>query len=69
MLRCLRAEIELLGETGQPVAVLFSGELIVVRVKVRFCQAVARPVVGLLLRSPFGMNVSSNSAELDRPSA
>lgn len=64
-----RAEIlglELLGETGQPAAVLRSGELAVVRVQVRFRQAVADPVVGLLLRSRAGMNVYGTNTELER---
>src|ERR1039458_1146655 len=55
-----RAEVvklELLGESGQPTAVLRSGELAVARVTVRFHEAVADPVVGLMIRSRAGMNV------------
>jgi len=64
-----RAEVlhlELIGETGQPAAVLQSGELTVVRVTVRFRQAVADPVVGMLLRSRAGMNVYGTNTELER---
>ena len=55
-----RAEItglELIGESGQPTVVARSGELVVARVRVRFHQQVADPVVGLMIRSRAGMNV------------
>ncbi len=63
-----RAEIsklELVGEMGQPTAVLRSGELAVARVTVRFLDAVADPVVGLLIRSRAGMNVYGTNTELE----
>jgi lipopolysaccharide transport system ATP-binding protein len=63
-----RAEVvklELLGEAGQPTAVLRSGELAVARVTVRFREAVADPVVGLLIRSRAGMNVYGTNTELE----
>ena len=63
-----RAEVvslELLGESGQPAAVLRSGEQTVVRVTVRFRQAVADPVVGLMIRSRAGMNVYGTNTELE----
>jgi homopolymeric O-antigen transport system ATP-binding protein len=64
-----RAEIvalELLGESGQPAAVLRSGELGMVRVTVRFREPVADPVVGLMIRSRAGMNVYGTNTELER---
>jgi len=63
-----RAEVvklELLGEAGQPTAVLRSGELAVARVAVRFRDAVADPVVGLMIRSRAGMNVYGTNTELE----
>jgi lipopolysaccharide transport system ATP-binding protein len=58
-------KLELLGEAGQPTAVLRSGELTVARVTVRFREAVADPVVGLLIRSRAGMNVYGTNTELE----
>jgi len=63
-----RAEIEkleLLGESGQPSAVLRSGELAVASVTVRFRDRVADPVVGLMIRSRAGMNVYGTNTELE----
>jgi lipopolysaccharide transport system ATP-binding protein len=63
-----RAEVvkmELLGESGQPTAVLRSGELAIARVTVLFRAAVADPVVGLLIRSRAGMNVYGTNTELE----
>jgi ABC-type thiamine transport system ATPase subunit len=63
-----RAEIaglELLGESGQPTSVVRSGELAVARVTLRFRDAVAEPVVGLMIRSRAGMNVYGTNTELE----
>jgi len=64
-----RAEVvklELLGESGQPAAVLRSGEMATARVTVRFREAVADPVVGILIRSRAGVNVYGTNTELER---
>ncbi len=63
-----RAEVvklELIGESGQPAAVLRSGELAVVRVMVRFQEPLADPVIGLMIRSRAGMNVYGTNTELE----
>jgi lipopolysaccharide transport system ATP-binding protein len=63
-----RAEIvklELLGESGQPAGVLRSGELAAVHLTVRFHQAVADPVIGLMIRTRVGMNVYGTNTELE----
>lgn len=63
-----RAEVvklQLLGESGEPTAILRSGELAVAHVTVRFLDAVADPVVGLLIRSRAGMNVYGTNTELE----
>jgi len=59
------AKLELLGESGQPAAVLRSGEVAAVRVMVRFQGNVADPVVGLMIRSRAGMNVYGTNTELE----
>src|ERR1019366_4165989 len=55
-----RAEIlrvETVGENGKPTMVWRSGERAVVRVAVRFHEAVADPVVGIMIRTRIGLNV------------
>ncbi len=58
-------KLELLGESGQPSAVVRSGELAVARMTLRFREAVADPVVGLMIRSRAGMNVYGTNTELE----
>ncbi|MGA2131036.1 MAG: Wzt carbohydrate-binding domain-containing protein [Bryobacteraceae bacterium] len=58
-------KLELLGELGQPSSVVRSGELAVARVMLRFQDAVASPVVGLMIRSRAGMNVYGTNTELE----
>jgi lipopolysaccharide transport system ATP-binding protein len=64
-----RAEIlrvELIGEEGRPTSVWRSGELAVVRVTVKFHEAVEDPVVGILIRSRIGLNVYGTNTELEK---
>jgi len=58
--------IETLGENGAPTMVWRSGELAVVRVTVRFRDAVADPVVGMMIRTRIGLNVYGTNTELER---
>jgi homopolymeric O-antigen transport system ATP-binding protein len=58
--------VEIDGQDGKPTGVLRSGEAAVVRVSVRFQQAVAEPVVGILIRSRIGLNVYGTNTELER---
>jgi lipopolysaccharide transport system ATP-binding protein len=58
--------IELLGEAGQPTTVWRSGELAVVRIRIRFRDAVADPVVGMMIRTRIGLNVYGTNTELER---
>ena len=63
-----RAEVlrvETLGENGRPTLVWRSGELAVVRVGVRFHEAVADPVIGILIRTRIGLNVYGTNTELE----
>jgi hypothetical protein len=58
--------IETLGENGCPTMVWRSGELAVVRVTVRFRDAVADPVIGMMIRTRIGLNVYGTNTELER---
>ncbi len=57
--------LELLGESGRPSGVVRSGELVVVRVTLRMENAVADPVVGMMIRSRAGLNVYGTNTELE----
>jgi energy-coupling factor transporter ATP-binding protein EcfA2 len=64
-----RAEIlgvEINGEDGKPTSVLRSGEPALVRVSVKFQQAVTDPVVGILIRTRIGLNVYGTNTELEK---
>jgi len=64
-----RAEVlgvEMIGEDGRPTAVWRSGELAVVKVRVRFREAVADPVIGMMIRTAIGLNVYGTNTELER---
>jgi energy-coupling factor transporter ATP-binding protein EcfA2 len=64
-----RAEVlrvDTIGEDGRPTMVWRSGELVVVRVVVNFREAVADPVVGIMIRTRIGLNVYGTNTELER---
>ena len=64
-----RAEIlrvETVGESGKPTMVWRCGERAVVRVAVRFREAVADPVVGIMIRTRIGLNVYGTNTELEQ---
>jgi lipopolysaccharide transport system ATP-binding protein len=64
-----RAEIlsvETIGENGCPTIVWRSGELAAVKVRVRFRDAVADPVIGIMIRTRIGLNVYGTNTELER---
>ena len=64
-----RAEIlrvETLGEASQPTMVWRSGELVTVRVSVKFQGPVEDPVIGILIRTRIGLNVYGTNTELER---
>jgi lipopolysaccharide transport system ATP-binding protein len=63
-----RAEVlavETIGENGSPTMVWRSGELAVVKVRVRFHADVADPVVGIMIRTRIGLNVYGTNTELE----
>ncbi len=64
-----RAEIlrvETIGDSGKPTMVWRSGERAVVKVAVRFHEAVADPVVGIMIRTRIGLNVYGTNTELEQ---
>lgn len=58
--------IDILGEDGRPTATVRSGEPITVAVKLRFREAVANPVAGLLIRNRVGVSVYGTNTELEQ---
>ena len=63
-----RAEVlrvETLGANGRPTLVWRSGEIVAVRVVVRFREEVADPVVGMMIRTRIGLNVYGTNTELE----
>lgn len=58
--------IETVGENGQPTLVLRSGELALVRVTIRFRQAVEDPVAGMMIRTRVGLSVYGTNTELEK---
>jgi lipopolysaccharide transport system ATP-binding protein len=60
------ASIQTIGEDGRPTIVWRSGELAVVKTTVRFREAVADPVVGMMIRTLVGLNVYGTNTELER---
>jgi lipopolysaccharide transport system ATP-binding protein len=64
-----RAEVvrvETVGENGKPTMVWRSGERAVVKVAVRFREAVSDPVVGIMIRTRIGLNVYGTNTELEQ---
>src|ERR1700683_1025632 len=64
-----RAEVisvESLGDGGKPTIVWKSGEMVSVRVEVRYHDAVENPVLGLLIRTQIGFEVYGTNTELER---
>ena len=58
--------IETLGSKGEPTIVWKSGEMVSVRATVRFHEAVAEPVLGMLIRTQIGFEVYGTNTELER---
>ncbi len=57
--------IETIGANGRPTIVWRSGEIVTVRVAVRFRHAVDDPVVGMMIRTRIGLNVYGTNTELE----
>ncbi|HUK14948.1 MAG TPA: Wzt carbohydrate-binding domain-containing protein [Bryobacteraceae bacterium] len=64
-----RAEIvalEMLAADGRPSLVLRSGEPVTARVTVRYREAVAEPVIGIMIRTRVGFEVYGTNTELEK---
>jgi lipopolysaccharide transport system ATP-binding protein len=60
--------IETLDSAGNPTAVWRSGENAIVRVAVRYRDAVEEPVIGILIRTRIGLEVYGTNTELEQAS-
>lgn len=64
-----RAEIvaiETLGANGAPTLVIQSGEVMSVRITVKFNRGVENPVIGMMIRTRIGSEVYGTNSELER---
>ncbi|HUS08163.1 MAG TPA: Wzt carbohydrate-binding domain-containing protein [Bryobacteraceae bacterium] len=64
-----RAEVvslQTLGSKGEPTMVWNSGELVSVRIAVKFHNAVEDPVVGMMIRTRIGFEVYGTNTELEQ---
>jgi lipopolysaccharide transport system ATP-binding protein len=60
------AQLETLGYGMQPTIVWRSGEIVHVRITVRFHQDVRDPVIGMLIRNRIGLDVYGTNTELEK---
>jgi lipopolysaccharide transport system ATP-binding protein len=58
--------VELLGEAGQPVRALRSGEVCVIRIRARFHRPAASPMIGILIRNRIGMEVYGTNTRIEQ---
>jgi len=59
-------DVQLLNSAGEPCRAFRPGESILIRITALFQQAVANPVVGLLIRNRIGMDVFGTNTRLER---
>ena len=59
-------QVETLDASWKPALVWRSGEAVNVRVSVKFLQAVANPVIGILIRNRIGLDVYGTNTELEK---
>lgn len=57
--------VQTLDRTGTPTVSWRNGEPVAVRVKARFAQAVADPVIGIMIRTRIGFEVFGTNTELE----
>ncbi len=58
--------VKLIGENGAETQAWRSGELAVVKIRIRFGAAVDDPVAGIMIRTRVGLNVYGTNTELER---
>jgi len=59
-------DVQLLNRAGEPCRVFRPGESLIIRIQVVFEQAVANPVIGILIRNRIGMDVFGTNTRLER---
>jgi ABC-type polysaccharide/polyol phosphate transport system ATPase subunit len=59
-------DVQLLGERGEPVQAVSSGEALRVRVRCVFHEAKADPMVGILIRNRIGMDVYGTNTRVEQ---
>ena len=59
-------DVRILNGAGEPCGAFRPGESIIIRIQAVFHQAVADPVVGILIRSRIGMDVFGTNTRLER---
>jgi len=59
-------EVQLLNERGERCATVLSGETVTVTIRVRFDKAADEPVIGILIRNRFGIDVFGTNTRLER---
>jgi lipopolysaccharide transport system ATP-binding protein len=59
-------DVQILNGAGEPCGAFRPGESIIIRIQAVFHQAVADPVVGILIRSRIGMDVFGTNTRLER---
>jgi lipopolysaccharide transport system ATP-binding protein len=59
-------EVQLLGEHGEPVRAISSGEALRLRVRCVFHKATADPMVGILIRNRIGMDVYGTNTRVEQ---
>lgn len=58
-------QVELLDECMRPVRVVRSGEVVTIRIKATFARDSAQPVVGVLVRNRYGMDVFGTNTRIE----
>jgi lipopolysaccharide transport system ATP-binding protein len=57
--------VQILNQRGEPVSTVCSGDAVVVRVRCRFNQVKADPMVGILIRTRIGMDVYGTNTRIE----
>lgn len=59
-------QVDLLDSAGKRIAIVESGELVTVRLRVRFCASVEDPVCGFLIRNRHGIHLYGTNTQLQQ---
>lgn len=59
------SDLQMIDSGGKAVGLIRNGEAVSARVRVRYLESVADPVIGILIRSRVGVNVYGTNTELE----